>query len=185
MENPLENQMGEKLEEFFSPLNTLIENISSDDPLGMVIRGHLYIEAELVALIEDHLPYPHKIDLTRLTFPVKLDLAASMGLFDESGEEDEKEPYYTFNKLRNKLAHNINMEISLDDIIMLYEAFHMGHQFYLDSRLDKGKPSISGLRQCIIALFVFLNVKRMTMKGILVEMMDVANHFIPANDDKG
>jgi hypothetical protein len=47
--------------EGFDPTN-LKKALDASDPLGQVLRVHLYIEAALVALIETALPYPGDLD---------------------------------------------------------------------------------------------------------------------------
>lgn len=62
-----------------SRTQSFLADLNSESLLQLVVRGHLWIEGELIALIEQSLPFPSMIDLARLTFPTKLDLAAAHG----------------------------------------------------------------------------------------------------------
>ena len=46
-----------------------IAHLTSDRPLEVLIRGHLWVEAELIGILEDIIPFPAFIDLGRFTFP--------------------------------------------------------------------------------------------------------------------
>jgi hypothetical protein len=92
--------------------------LGKEDPLGMVIRGHLFVESQLIQLLENALPDPGAIDLTRLNFPTKLDLAVALKLLSEA----QKRGYLALNRLRNHLAHNMDVELSESDERRLYQA---------------------------------------------------------------
>ena len=47
-------------------LDTLVEHLSTEDELALVIRAHLYVEAALVQLIESTLVNKQAIDVARL-----------------------------------------------------------------------------------------------------------------------
>ena len=86
------------------------ESLRVEDHLGVIIRGHLYVESKIIELIENALPDPGAIDLTRLNFPTKLELASALRVFDESN----KRPYSALNSLRNRLAHRFDTPFGAD-----------------------------------------------------------------------
>jgi hypothetical protein len=94
------------------------KSLYAEDPLGVVIRGHLYVESRLIQLIEQALPEPGAIDLTRLNFSTKMDLAVALGLLSEG----DKRPYAALNALRNRVAHNAEIEIDEADERQLQKA---------------------------------------------------------------
>lgn len=88
------------------------------DLLGAVIRGHAYVESNLIQLIESALPDPGALDLTRVNFPTKRELAVAMRLLSKGG----KPGYAALNRLRNKFAHNIDAQFLESDEQRLYRA---------------------------------------------------------------
>ena len=89
-------------------IDRFVKSLQNEDPLGVVIRGHLFIESKFIRLIEEALPDAGAIDLGRLNFPLKLDLAVALKLLPET----EKRGYAQLNALRNQLAHNIDAQIN-------------------------------------------------------------------------
>jgi hypothetical protein len=88
-----------------------IADTQGEDDLGVILRAHLYLESTLDGLIREFLEKPDTIELDRLQFPVKLQLAAAIGaLLDEYVA-----PLKFLNSLRNKFAHNIGAKISESD----------------------------------------------------------------------
>jgi hypothetical protein len=88
-----------------------LKAIYAEDPLGAVVRGHLYVESLVLSLIEEALPNPKAVDLVRLNFPLKIDLAVAMGLI----HPDDKPAFMFLNRLRNRFAHNVKATVSLED----------------------------------------------------------------------
>ncbi len=80
-----------------------LNRINSEDRVGILISGHLYIEAALVQLIERALPYPDDLGeetWRRLSFPGKLELGVALDVIDPR----ETSAYLKVNQLRNKIA---------------------------------------------------------------------------------
>jgi hypothetical protein len=88
-----------------------LDDIFADDPLGAVVRGHLYVESLLITLIEEALLNPEAIDLARLNFPLKMDLAVALGLVNP----DDAPAFLFLNRLRNRFAHNVEATVSSED----------------------------------------------------------------------
>ena len=89
------------------------------DNLAIVIRGHLYFESALNRLIEESLREPSEIDVERLTFRLKTELALAL----EAVPRDLKQPLLLVNSLRNRLAHDIDAEITAKDTNNLFNFF--------------------------------------------------------------
>jgi hypothetical protein len=85
----------------------LFEVLDSDEPLVMVIRGHLWIEHELQLAMWRVLELPEVLSFDRLTFERKIELAVAVGVL----EETEMPAYLAANALRNRFAHDPEMEI--------------------------------------------------------------------------
>lgn len=140
----------------------LIRDLNSEDELGLLLRGHLYIENELVKIIEAHLPHPKKFDIAAINFPKKIYLAAAMGILSEA----EIEPYLFFNKLRNKLAHNLGEEITESDIRGLIESLTPRQLQMLQFAIDSRPEREHGLQDCILILFLYLFSMLKHLKGL-------------------
>ena len=87
-------------------------HINATDPLQILVRGHLHVESRLNELISLRLSEPNQLDLSELSFPRRLDLAAALGCISAS----DKPPYLILNSLRNKLAHNLNYQVTTKDL---------------------------------------------------------------------
>jgi hypothetical protein len=89
----------------------LRRDIESEDLLGAVLRSHLWVENELIRIIRESLPVPDSIDLDRLSFPSKIELACALGMIPI----EDMPAYRNLNALRNRLAHRFNSEVTEED----------------------------------------------------------------------
>lgn len=136
-----------------------IDHINADDPLQIVIRGHLYVEAELITLISEALKDSEALDLSRLGFPTKIDLAVALGLLSR----DEKAPYIYLNKLRNSLAHNLNSDIGEKEEQELFNTLRADQKEAVSERFRTGMfPSL--LRGILTLLDVQLETRIQALK---------------------
>jgi hypothetical protein len=88
-----------------------LKHLNAEDELGALIRGHLYIEAALIKLVEHALNVPGAFNVARLDFPRKVELAIALGVL----EEFQKPALLQLNRLRNKFAHDVEATISPQD----------------------------------------------------------------------
>ena len=87
----------------------LLEPASSFE---ILLRGHLWIENLVNRILEVHIVEPSAIDLDRMAFRQKIDVAQAFGFISpEDGHAFKK-----LNRLRNKLAHNVMAEPSESEI---------------------------------------------------------------------
>jgi hypothetical protein len=96
----------------------LKRDIGSDDLLGAVLRSHLWVENELIRTIRESLPLPDLIDLDRLSFPSKIELASALSIIPT----EDMSAYRNLNALRNKLAHRFNSEVTEEDERSLFSS---------------------------------------------------------------
>lgn len=76
--------------------------IGNPDPVVISIRGQIAIESALTEVISHGLPEPHHLEVTRLTYPLKVDLAVAL-----RGLRSESRPLFLkLNSIRNKFAHS-------------------------------------------------------------------------------
>ncbi len=145
---------------FVPPLSertVFLKYLNSDDSMGFIVRGHLYIESALMQLIEEAPPDPGAIDLTRFNFPLKLDLAVALGLMSES----ETRGYLRLNSLRNKHAHNLGVALSEDDQRNLFQSLDQLQRDKIRQIASPKKlnrfPELS--RWCIASLYLTMRTK--------------------------
>jgi hypothetical protein len=78
----------------------------------ILLRGHLWIESLVNQILEVHIVDASCLDLDRMTFRQKIDVAQAFGFI---GPDDGK-AFRGLNRLRNKLAHNVMAEPSEEEI---------------------------------------------------------------------
>lgn len=77
-----------------------------EDELGAVVRGHIYIENELIAFIKARLPVPEAIKDRDIDYSMRVKLAVALGL------DPDFEPALNFvGSLRNGFAHRLDARI--------------------------------------------------------------------------
>lgn len=132
------------------------KHITADDPLQIIIRGHLYVEYNLIRLIEESIPHPQAINLTRFSFPLKIDLAIALGLLSP----EEQPAYIALNRFRNKLAHNLEMEITKDDESDFFNTLNSTQRHVVSTHKLKPNDFPWIFRKCITVLLLTLEVSR-------------------------
>src|SRR4051794_10076711 len=60
--------------------NRFFEDLGDGSAFEVVLRGHLWVEHELLRSLTSALPYPDRVDLDRLPFGLKVGLVAAHGL---------------------------------------------------------------------------------------------------------
>ncbi len=61
---------------------TWTAHLNTSDPLALVIRGHLYVEAALVQRIEAAIANKEGFNTATLPFPLKVKFAVALGRLD-------------------------------------------------------------------------------------------------------
>jgi hypothetical protein len=126
---------------------------SFDDALQIIIRGHLYVGAEIDDLITEQLPQPEYLDLDSFNFPKKIDLLIDLGLLPP----EDKGGYLSLNRLRNKIAHDLDYIITEDQVNKLYQSLsqNLQHPFH-----KKGQDHLENLRVTLCVLYVRIQAIR-------------------------
>ena len=99
--------------------------LSVEDPVSVLLRGHLWVEEGLTDLIRATLEFPDEWqELERLSFPSKVSLARAQGVI-----------YWTagllaLNRARNHLAHNPRFEIDRKVALELAGSFEPDFRQY-------------------------------------------------------
>lgn len=129
----------------------LLEHINSDEPLQIVIRGHLWLESKLIKYLADAVKNPQFLDNSRLSFSQRLNLAAALGLIPE----EELPALFKLNRLRNKVAHVLEAAVTEAEQRELFNSLSQRSRRAAlagtDGTLD---PFPAGLR-CVICALIF------------------------------
>lgn len=90
-------------------------DIEREDALGVVVRGLMYIEAELAALIEENVSQPDTLSRD-IEFAMRVRIAVALGL-----RASLLPPLNALGNLRNKLAHNLRVSLGQSVANNLYK----------------------------------------------------------------
>ncbi|WLG16651.1 hypothetical protein QM225_005417 (plasmid) [Bacillus cereus] len=86
------------------------DEVSNQEPLYIFIRGHLYLESMMIQMIQKY--FPCELKDTIFNFAHKVELISAMGYISS----ELKRGILKVNRVRNNLAHNIDMQ--LDDNVI-------------------------------------------------------------------
>ncbi|MFC0559691.1 hypothetical protein [Halalkalibacter alkalisediminis] len=136
-----------KFEEF-------IDDLNDGSVLAIILRAHLYIESKLLRLLELSFKRPKELDLNKMNFSMKVKLLAAMDVLTIF----ERESINNLNKIRNKLAHDLNYEVSQDDIEDLLKFEHVTRK-QLISTLGSNDDLLLTLRALLSFIYVDLEYK--------------------------
>lgn len=91
-------------------LERLRAHLDTDEPIQLIIRGHLYLEHVLIEFISAALKDSSVLQFDRISFPIKVQIAVALGTL----HKDFIEPLNFVNKARNECAHNLDFGIDDD-----------------------------------------------------------------------
>lgn len=138
--------------------NRFLRDVRDDSPELLLLRGHLYIETEIIRLITQELPNSDAINLaTDLNFLQRLKLAVALGLLNPS----EANTFSRLNTMRNSLTH-VPFEISRQDELNLYGYLDKSLQDVLERHMTEPFPNF--LKQILLRLWLKVLTKR-TLRG--------------------
>lgn len=98
-------------------LNNLAKDLTKDDDLGAVVRGHIRLENLVLELLDLLAPKPEYLKRLRLSYERRVNLALLLGMDEELGP-----PLLALGKLRNEFAHKIGTELTKQRVNNLYDA---------------------------------------------------------------
>lgn len=139
-------------------LETVHRHLLAEDPVSLLLRGHLWVDQALTDLIREAFEFPDEWeDLERLSFHSKVDLARAQGSLPWVSALRE------LHRLRNQLAHNPRFEIDQDAARRLVKSFEPDFGT-LDEpgdvatrpRTDEIQPNAHAIRQSVLALLTYL-----------------------------
>jgi hypothetical protein len=121
----------------------------TEDPLLVVLKGHLLIEAELVDICARRLKNPQALEKDRLQFNTRLNLVCAL-LEPDRLPESVVVALRDLNQLRNSLAHKLEPP----DFDNKLEQFFRRFDEFEDLRISLGQERtiVSRLNGCIAFL---------------------------------
>lgn len=150
--------------------------LSSEDHLGMVIRGHIHIEHWVDRFLLSAMPryYKYAKDINA-NYETKVLLCCALGLAPEL-----KGPLTSIGTLRNRFAHRPSYKLTDSDINDIYAALSGAHQQHLKNaykdlalRYQREEPSFAKLAtvERLNLLFMLLRAK---LRKANVQFIDMA-----------
>ncbi|HLK87313.1 MAG TPA: hypothetical protein VKT27_12480 [Candidatus Binataceae bacterium] len=118
-----------------------LREVWNEDTLTVLIRTHLHAEAKLIRLFEKCLPNPKALNIDRMTFARKVELASALRLVTDSTVAQ----LLLLNKLRNRFAHKLDAEIAKADVDAFLKSFSPAFQ----ERLKVGAAQAANLKKVI------------------------------------
>lgn len=101
----------------------------------VLLRGHLWLENALIDLIEAEVRNAKPLNTERMSFANKVNLAESLGLLGSSDAKTLRK----VNGIRNRLAHDLHGEPTIDDIAILEEGLSQRQRELSESLLDSNE----------------------------------------------
>lgn len=138
--------------------NKFLDIINSQNYLDVVLRGHLFIESKIVEMIQGKLTNPSVLEFGKISFPLKLQLGAALGLL----ELEDLPAYKKINRLRNETAHKLTFEVTDEKIQDLISTLNP-YQLKI-SNFNDGDDLAFRFRKCIAALYYILCEKNGEIK---------------------
>lgn len=129
---------------------TFREIVNSGDPIRLTIDGHKAIDAALTALMAESLPDPDLPELSRLKFTTRLDLVIALGLLPR----ESRPGWLEFNRLRNRMAHEIGAEVDEAASRRVFAALGARHREMLgNTAFENWGDPVSPLMRCLAVLY--------------------------------
>jgi hypothetical protein len=142
----------------------LLAALLPTDPTAVVIRGHILLELYLAYLITQALPAPHSVELDRLSFPFKVDLAVSLCLL----KPHSRQLFLKLNQVRNRFAHDARAILDKKTTTELKSSFTEFHHWLL-SKSEVKNEHLACLREALVVAFFDLEAASILHKNKRLE----------------
>ncbi len=165
------------------PFDQFYEDVGNGTVFEVVLRGHLWVESELLRSLEAALPFPALAELDRIAFGHKVALVAAHGLM----KPDERSGFQRLNLMRNRLAHRLDGEFTERDESDLLNALGARHRANVDLVVTSGTPSTfpNRLRIAVTAMCVQLQIDRDTHQQAHERLRRSAQRLVDLADQRG
>lgn len=126
--------------------------VNAEEPLAMVMKSHLCIEALLSLAISEFLTAPHALELRRLSFGLKAELAVALGIVPS----DCRALFLAANRVRNAFAHDRRAEFTPKQAAALFSALSPRQRAILNRPLVQYDDCTVVFSECVSLLYVEL-----------------------------
>ncbi len=109
-----------------------LDDLMREDDVGLILRGHLHAEHQLVELLTAVLPMGDRCDWSKISFFAKVESAYGCGL-----PLDVKDLLAKIGTLRNNFAHRLDAEITKKEVLALYNGLSARHRNVLKGSYKK------------------------------------------------
>jgi hypothetical protein len=97
----------------------LCDAVNAPDLMVRILRIHQYLDQLLSALVNEQLVESHYLDVDRIPFALRVELAVALGVVDK----EDRSPLLQFNTFRNRFAHDPKTEITEKDLQDFYNLY--------------------------------------------------------------
>ncbi len=134
---------------------------------SLIVRGHLYCESALASLIRNALKKPDELNVDRLGFQMKVNLAAALGLIPT----EYKQSLAALSALRNRYVHQLDYEVTESDQSDFMNTFKSAFGPAAKYMLRRGTEFPGGLRRTILALWISIELAGLANREAAISMM--------------
>jgi hypothetical protein len=92
-------------------------DLQREDDVGLVLRGHLHVEHQLIEIASVLLPFAARCDWGKISYRAKVEFAYGCGL-----PEDLKDLLERLGAIRNGFAHTLNVSLPKQSVLDLYNS---------------------------------------------------------------
>ena len=114
-----------------------LDIMNTDDLLTIIVRGHVALDTLLSDAIAMSLPASHEIELSRISFPLKVDLAIATGML----RKDSRPSITALNRIRNSFAHKPDAAFGDKQAVELRNTLSQKQRHTLEGEID-GEPDV-------------------------------------------
>ena len=138
-----------------------IADLLREDDVGLVLRGQLHVEHQLIELATALLPFANRCDWSKISYRAKVEFAYGCGL-----PADLKALLEQIGTLRNQFAHTLTASISKQPVLDIYNSLSDRIRDGLKDSykaMGKGKlSSPSSLEPRDLLTLILLNARQAT-----------------------
>ena len=146
-------------------IDEMVAIVDADDHAVASIRGQVAIEDALSEVIAHALPSADEVELERIAYPLKVDLAIALGVLSPSS----RALFMKLNAVRNRFSHKATAVLEAKDFPEIRNSLSNFHKKMLGQVLDSAKTPRDALRLGTIAA---LNEARGAARGLKVRKVE-------------
>jgi hypothetical protein len=135
--------------------NLILRQLGRDDAVALMLKGHIYVESELRALLATMVKEPVFVDALPLKYRGMLEVAVRVGVMSKATSK----AFFALDHLRNLIAHDAERDIVRADVLHIFETLTAEvkepfvEELYPTDRDDDFREL---LRMTIVAMLLFL-----------------------------